>query len=493
MALSLRRNSLVSVAGSLVRFAVALLLAPLLIRLMGLEDYGIWMVLLSLVSLSALAEMGIGSAATVHLAASRTGGTPRQVIVGSSLALLTALGTAVAVAGVLAADRIALLVVGGRAEREDFAGAVAVLAIGLLPRLWQLWLTCYQAGLQRYDLQVKGETAFFLALNAGTVVLAWKSAGFVSLAWWHLGATVLAICLHLLLLRSAGERLAGARWSGREAAELVRLGSAHWLSSLGSILFGRVDRLIVSAALGLEAVGLYSAAMSVVTQINGFSALPIQPIVPAVSAAHARGDAVGLRRIFTRASRVNATVVYVLAGTIFWAAAPIASVVTPVRAGEVADLLQVLAAAYAAYSLFGAGYYTLLGLRDVTANAAGTLAGAALTLGLIWWLAPRYGLEAAAWANVGFSVVWVANLAAAKRIGLPLRGLAEIYLPVCVSLLVCYLWSRASWAGGFPDGSWFLGWGLCMLLAVWVGGEVVREGWLSVTGRLFPTLAPRRP
>lgn len=70
--MSIQRNSVFNTLGAGFRLLIVLATQPLLIRLLGLEQYGVWVVLLALINIGALAEFGLGTALTTFLAAARS-------------------------------------------------------------------------------------------------------------------------------------------------------------------------------------------------------------------------------------------------------------------------------------------------------------------------------------------------------------------------------------------------------------------------------------
>jgi O-antigen/teichoic acid export membrane protein len=490
-AMQVRRNSVVNALGAGARLLIALAAQPLLVRLLGLEQYGVWVILLALLNIGTLAECGLSTALTTFLAAARARDdrAAAEAFLGTTLVALTAIGLAVAVGGWYSATALRALLLPERADDAATLTALHLLALGLLPRLWQLWLCGWEQGLGRFDLPAIAESAHQIALTGGIVVLAWFGQGIVAFAWWQLAASLAAIGLHWFLLRRAGAQRPRWRWHPAEAPALLRFALAHWFSRLGGLLFSQADRLLVKATLGLEAAGLYTIAVSFASKINELSAIPLQPVAPAVGAAQARGDTATLRAIFDRALRLNALLVYALAATLAWVAPWIGQLVVPPRADDLSALIQILAFAYAVYSLNAAGYFYLIGLRASVGSALAIVAGAGATLGLIWLLATASGLRAAAAANIGFAVTLAIPALAGRHVGItPPRLLARL-APCLLSLLACAL--LCSLTPGRQDAPLLLlvGIPLCLLPCLWIAHPETLHAWRWARGRLNKRLA----
>ncbi len=96
---TLRYNAIYSTLGMAIRLGIALATGPLLIRLLGLELYGVWVVLLSVVSVILIAQLGLDTALTQLLAAAYARPDVEDMghIEGTSLALISVSGAAVAI------------------------------------------------------------------------------------------------------------------------------------------------------------------------------------------------------------------------------------------------------------------------------------------------------------------------------------------------------------------------------------------------------------
>lgn len=475
----LRRNSIANVLGTGVRSLFAFMTQLVLIRVLGLERYGVWIVLLSAVGLSSLAELGLSSALTIFLAEaySRQDEDSISSTLGMTLSGITIIGLVTSCLWLFGANWLQGVLFPARADDREILVTLQILGLGLLPRLWQQWIIGWEAGLSRYDLQAKGESISLVILNIGLMVLALLHRDFVVLSWWYVVVSSITVLYHWYLVKQIG--VCKLRWHGgrQRILELLRFSWIHWVTNICGILFGKVDRLVVNAVLGLDAVGLYAAATSIVVKINELSALPVQPITPEVSAAYARRDLSRLRTLFEHAVTVNALIVYAMVTTVLWGASYISAVIAPNQASELSMLLQTLGLAYALYSLMAVAYYTLMGLKEPQVTASATLIGAVITLLAIWLLAPTYGLRGVAWANASYSIIWVMNVHAARRVGISLRHLIKMYGPFFVSLLGCFVLRQGVAQLDSPRPLLVLGWCLSILLCFWIDKRDIVAAW----------------
>ena len=433
----LRANSSATLVGMGLRFVGSLAATPVLIRSLGLERYGLWALANAALSLGLLAEFGLTSAFTVRLAAVRGDSKQEAEAISTSFGLICLAGTAGVTAGLLVLSLFPAALGLQPGDLDCNAGfRILVLAIG--SRLIQQWLVAWEAGVENYRLQSLVETGHVIVMNGGFVAVALSGGRIRALAAWLLVSSVAACITHFSLLRRMGhlpERFRIAM-SASTARSILGFGWRHWLANLGGALFTRGDRLIVNASLGPHAVGIYAAATAVVTKINEVSAMPIQPLTPAISNALSNQDLASARSMFWAASERNALFVHLLGSTTFVFAESIAWLLAGNGSAQLAGMIRVLSLVYSAYSLVGVGHYTMLGLGRPGANAAVVLAASASSLSAIYLGARVWGLWGVAWGNSPFCILWITNFIAAAGIGIPARTVVRRYAFLFSLLLV---------------------------------------------------------
>jgi len=228
-------------------------------------------------------------------------------------------------------------------------------------------------------------------------------------------------------------------------------------------LFTQGDRLVVGTVLGTEPLGIYAAMANIASQINTFSALMVQPILPALTTT---AEAEPRRQQALKALQLNAAVALGL-GAILFALAPWVITFMIPGADTLRDvpLLRVMVVIYSLYSICAVGYYVLFGLEDVWANTLTVLAFGSLSLLAITLGAWSYGLWGAVLGNMGYLGNLLLNQLGLGRLGLPLRTWGGSLVP---SLLV-----------------FGLGLGLVLILPPWLAPAVVLLQGLIVGGWLI--------
>lgn len=428
---NLNRNSIINTAGMVGRFALGILSVPILVRVLGLKTFGEWALLQSIVSLAGLAEFGISSALAVRYA---------QATAVANAALAAQIRNAsfliLTLTGLLSA--VVLVVVGlvgpqistwSTVERSIWFGCLATAPGGLL-RLWQIWFVGLETGLGDYATQARVETFSLLLMNLATIVLAFAGFGIAGLALATSVVSGLSVLMHFIVVRNRHRLSPRIEWSTTGMPDLLGFGVRHWLSNLGGMLFTKCDRLVVFAVLGGQGAGYYAACVSIVSRINELSAIPIQPVVPLLSAAQSDGSSEDTRQLFRTVLHRSGAIVTVLGvGVIAWA--PFLGVLSVgERPDAVIEALIVMSAIYAGYSAAAPGHYANLGFGRPGRNAILAMLCGVGALGAIDGLGKLFGLAGAAAGNIVYCGILALNFQAGKDAGLTLRELILFHLRV---------------------------------------------------------------
>lgn len=421
MATRISTSLVALLAAQSVQAATMLLAAPVLVRGLGLDGYGLIGVAATLLLALGVLDAGLSAALTRRIAAE--GAAEGASLLAASERLVLAAGLGVVLAGAALAWPLSAAMTSALPRGEHAAGlALAALAA---VALWPANL--YQAGLNG-----RGHQAEAALVQAGGTVLRWGGsvaivlAGVADaravLAWQAVSGLAVAATLRVRL----GRLLPPARASFAGVGAYAREVSALALAGIG---FAVLDRLAGAALLPLASFGAY-ALVAQVAQMLGVVIVPVRavwfPRVAAALGAGARGeagrtlgDAVQVAAILILPS---AAVLVLLPRSVLWAWTGSAEAVAHASAA-----LAVLAAGWGLLGLASA--IAILDLARGTMRRATRLAGtAALALAVLAPLGAAGGGAAGLGAAAGAAVGLYA-LAYALGPGAPIRrGEAETVL-----------------------------------------------------------------
>jgi O-antigen/teichoic acid export membrane protein len=283
----------------------SLISVPLTFSYLGTERYGLWMVLISIISAMSFADLGIGNG-LVNAVSEAYGKDDRRLAreyVTSAFFLMLGIAAFLAVAGAVGYPFVPWLrlfnvksgvvaVEGARAFLVLYCWFVLNIPLGVVTRA--------QAGLQRgYSSQIVGAIGNIVSLLALLMVIALHG----SLAWLVFGSTmgpVTATAFNGWLLFREHPWLVPARHAYRasSASRILKLGLMFFLLQCAVTIGFTSDNLVIAQVLGAAAVAAYAVPQKLFSFISMLVGMAITPLWPAYGEAVARGDVAWVRRVF---------------------------------------------------------------------------------------------------------------------------------------------------------------------------------------------------
>lgn len=382
------RGGGVRVSGYVAGALVTLASVPLLIRHLGVVEFGRYMTVISLTAIVAgVTDAGLTAVALREY--SLRGGSERDAFMRSLLGVrivLTVVGVLVATVFTIIADYGADLVVGTLFAGSGLLISVAAgtLGIPLAAHLRLGWLTL---------ADVAGKV-LSVALVIGLVLASADVVAFLAVPV-PVGLFVLATIVVLV----RGDVPLRPSLRVRELMALMRDTAALAVATVLSTFYARIVVVIMSLVATGLATGYFSTALRVIEVGIGLPMVLISTAFPILSRA-ARDDHDRLRYVLQRILEVALIGGVWLALVTFLGADLIISIVGGEQSAPAADVLRILSVALAAVFLNSSWQHGLLALRRhgdlLKANSAGLVLIVALTLVLV----PSMGATGAAIAVV---------------------------------------------------------------------------------------------
>jgi O-antigen/teichoic acid export membrane protein len=360
------RHGIYNAAAGAIRIVLALLTVPLLLRFLGLQEYGLWALVSAVLGLVALAEGGLSTASTVLISQDIVKADRQSLSETLSASFLLILGLATATAIILNLSASTIVHYCFNLPIVQAANATIALQLAgwvVWTRLIQQVLISVEQAYQRYGLLNVINTVQWIALSVGLFIVAWQGGQTIALMQWQLCAGIITLISHGwivgTILRPQG---VGYCWNQQKAIALAQQSWMTWVTTLGGALFIRGDRIIIGAQLGTEVLGVYSAITDMTGAINLFSALPVQPLLPALSQVKEQPGQMTKQPI-QQALRLNAAVALGMGVTLL----SVAPWLLPIFLGrevsiQTVNSFQIATIVYALFSLNAVGYYALLSI-----------------------------------------------------------------------------------------------------------------------------------
>ena len=477
------RNVTVNVLGQAVLAAVNFFAIPYLVRRLGVETYGLYVILHAAASYLMLASFGAGSALLKHVAAAwgaRDGRALRDAL--SYAGWVLALGALLGGSGLaLGARFVATRVFHVPPHLTELAVFVlrCVAAAGVFVALTQGASSAMQ-GLQRFD----GYNAVVILQNGlmplGAVALVAAGLGLGAVAGWYaaLNAVVCAAAVMLAwrLLRTAREHPAR---EGLRPKAFALWALTSWFGCLAWIVANQFDKLFIARQISLSALTLYSVPAGLLQRLQFVPAMVATVVIPIMSELQGEDVDKSLRRMYYKATRFVLWVCLPVLVTLF---ALMPQFLSLWLSGQFSDAscwparLLVLAQVCA---VLNALPNTVTFSRDHPWFAPAWAWSQAL-LSLLAWklLIPHYGLMGVALGSLAALAIptalnlWLVNR---KVLRLPLRDYAA------EALFAPFLSAALMLAALMPVHAWAVSW--LRLLACMAAGAAVFYGstWLMLS------------
>lgn len=406
---------------------------------LGVEQLGVWSVVLATASASRLADMGLSAGVIHFVARDRALGKPDRAVQVIDTAALTLMATMAALLPLLYPLVAKLL-------PQLFDAAHVTQAQEILPyALVSLWLSSvaavFQGGLdgcQRMDLRaglmVAGQ-ALLLALALWLV----PQRGLMGLAWAQIGQGLFLAVAGRLLLRRTLPQLPWlmCRWRKGVLREMLGYGANVQAAALVMLFFDPVAKALMARFGGAAAAGYFEIANQVVLKVRSLIVAANQAVVPHVAALVVAKPA-QLERLYRESMRVLVVVFLpVFALLIAWADW-IVWLFLGAYQPELVVLMDILAVAWGGNIFAGPAYFTNMGIGRVGWNTVSHLIMGVLNVGLGLLLGSRYGAQgvAIAYAIALIAGSWMLITVYQLRNGLGwLNGLAREDVGLAVACL----------------------------------------------------------
>ena len=277
--------------GMLVTIGTVQLTLPYL----GVDRFGAWMLLASLIAMLSFLDLGVGNALTNRTAAAAATGEAdhlRHVVSGGLVALLF-----ISALSVVLLASVSWLVPWSTLLRTSSGALIDEVSTASLVFAVCFGVFLFSGGVQKVFLGIQRSFEAHLAVASSSAVVllmlyiaARNQAGIPTLlAITASGQALTALVLTTLLLTRGQFRLPGAAQAARtQMPALLKVGGPFLVLQIGTMVGWGADSLIVSATLGSAEVAVYAVAQRLFLFATLPAAMLNQPLWGAYADAHAR-------------------------------------------------------------------------------------------------------------------------------------------------------------------------------------------------------------
>jgi O-antigen/teichoic acid export membrane protein len=387
-----------------------LLAAPILLRHLGVAQYGVWVVAVAVLNTGGIIASGFGDANIQYIASVRGKGDSALLVgsVRSMMGINLLLGVAlVLLCCFLAPAAVSHLVPSDRSLQNMCLWSLRIASGLMLVRAIESVCISTQRAFERYGAAVRISLLARILTPCAAMLLVVRGYGVRSIMVATAVLTVLGTAAQMVRLRQLirGASLLPA-FDRRAFSMLLGFGAFSWVIAVSGVVFTQADRLILGVSLGAATVTAYALCVQLAQPIYGFALSGLHFLFPYLAARNSESHPAKLRKPILIACAVN--LLLVLAGTIavMTLGQPLLRVwVGPAIAQSAAEILTPIAWSFALLGLNVTAYYGLLALGQVRIVTLLNLAGGATMLGLMIWLLPRQGIRGVATARSCYGLI----------------------------------------------------------------------------------------
>jgi len=408
-------NALYGIAEYIALPAAMMLAAPYLIHRLGIQQFGVWMLVSAIVGSMGTLSTGFGAATVKYVSSCRGRKDPVGVerVVRSTLTINLLLGailaSAVWIGAPVAVNHIFKI---EQYFRPATIIAVRIGALLLLIRSAEGVFVSTLRAFERYGpavmLNVAGRTSTIIV----AVVLASFGIGIVGL----MVATLVIAAVEMLLQMAAASRVAGGisviPILTNMTGEVFSYGCFSWLQAFAAVVFSYADRLVVGALLGTTAIAYYTICVQATQPIHGLAAAGLNFLFPYLSFRAETETSLHTRHLVRWMILANIAFALMLCVPLAVFGKTILRVwMGAAFANETRVLFPILALAFGALATNVVPYYALLALGHIRLITILNLVGGAATIVVAALLIPVIGLPGAAIGRLLYGpITWISYL-----------------------------------------------------------------------------------
>lgn len=448
------RGAAFNLMGAAVPALLAVLTVPVVVRYLGQEDYGLLMLVTSIMGYFALIDINVTAASTKFVAQHHAQGAHREVnqTVSFGLLIYLAIGLVGGAALWTFATPLATSVFKiSTARQADAVRALEWAALGFLMGQVQVYLQSLPGALARYDLAGSVEAGFGVILPLLTVALLMLGGGLVELIWLRIALSGLQ-ALGVLLWLVRRMRLRWARPDGETRRSMLSFSAFAFLSRFAALTYSHGDKLIIGAVVGAGPLTLFAVPTMLVNRVMALLFRLAAVMFPHASQMAAQARMAELQTAYFTAARLlcflNGATALLLA---LLAPAILTVWMGPRFAATSATILTLMALAQWLDSLTHVPSLVNDGLGHPKVSGLFAVTRALLGLALIATGVAQAGIVGAAWAH----------LAAALLLGVAFLGYVHgrtLPFPLSTWLLQATLKPTAALLPGVAVGVLLRGW-----------------------------------
>lgn len=454
--MSFRRNLIANYFGQFYVALVSIVVAPLYLKYMGAEAYGLVGFFLMLQAWFQLLDMGLAPAMAREVARFR-GGANDSLSLNRLLSALEGVFVSVGVLAALILIAASHFVATGwlevrQLDAGDVQGAIIlmalIVALRLIGGLYRGVINGFERLVWLSGFNVSIATARFVLIIPYLAYIGATPGEFFGFQLLLAVVELAALVVHAhRIMPSASSR--SAMWEWRPVGGVLKFALGVSFSGVVWVLITQVDKLILSMVLPLSEYGHFTLAVLAAGGISIVSAPISGALLPRLTKLNAECDQVALIRLYRNATQITALVAVPLTLFLVFFGEEVLWLWTGNVgiARQMAPVLALYALGNCVLALAAFPYYLQFAKGDLKLHLVGSGVFVAMLVPLLIWATKEYGMVGAGYAwllsNLVIFFFWLPFVHRRLLRGLHLKWVMGDIVPIAVfPSLVGYFFSR---------------------------------------------------
>jgi len=394
------RNALYSLGEYAVVPLLTLAATPYLIQQLGLDAYGIWILIHTIVGFMCAFDFGLCDATVRFVALNRGRGNHRGIIgvIIKMIVVLTPMAFGAGLGLYLLAPYVAVrLFLIPPALREVAVQSVQIGAALLTARMMELIFASIFRGYERYDLAAAASLLVRGLTLCAAVVVAMLGFGVPKILAVSTGVSLVGLLAQAVLARRLVISSREQRNSESESwREILSFSLMAWLQTITWIIFSHADRFLIGSLVGTGALAVYSVCLQLAQPIHGLIAAGFSVLFPTVSRQIGSMDPHAFARNLKLLMQVNIGWALGLGFCGWFLAGPLMELLIGQDfAAQSLTTLQWMVVACLFQAVQVVPHFILMAAGDMTFLSITSVAGLGATLGVMMVTLPSLGIMGA--------------------------------------------------------------------------------------------------
>jgi len=387
-----------------------LVVAPFILRNLGVAQYGIWAVTTSIVNIGSIVASGFGDANTQQIAGHRSVGSHDAVlrVVRAAMGIHLVLGVVSAVAIWCTAHFLADRLASHEMQLRDTC-VWCIRIASLLTAIRAIETVCIstQKAYERYGAAVRVSVIGRLLSLVAAAWMASRAHGIATIMCAIAVLTALALGIQIIgLQRLLGTREIAPCNEGTISRSLLRFGAFTWSLAATGVVFSQADRLIGGASLGAAAVVSYALCAQLSQPVYGLTAAGLHFLFPYIASRCTQVNRTALSRTLRFAILANIVMALIGGGLLLVLSGRLLHLLaTDELARTCAPLLPFVLAGSTLLALSVTGTYTMLGIGRARTVALLNVAACAAIVTFTAGSLHSLGVMAIAGGRIAFALI----------------------------------------------------------------------------------------